>query len=118
LPAMAAPRTWRPLRRPRTRKRPTRRARSMLRSRRRPPALSSFHANDRVGSERMTSIGRVVDVVRYPVKLMAGLPIGSAHLGFHGIAGHRRFAFRRVGDNSGFPFLTASRFPELLTYQP
>jgi uncharacterized protein YcbX len=49
---------------------------------------------------------------------MAGAPTDSAHLGFHGIAGDRRFAFRRVGDNSGFPFLTASRFPELLTYQP
>src|SRR5439155_8227313 len=30
----------------------------------------------------------------------------------------RRFAFRRLGDSSGFPFLTAGRFPELLTYQP
>jgi len=49
---------------------------------------------------------------------MAGTPLPSAHLGLHGIAGDRRFAFRRVGDPSGFPFLTAGKFPALLTYQP
>lgn len=66
----------------------------------------------------MSVIGRVSELVRYPVKSMAGTPLESAHLGFHGIAGDRRFAFRRQGDSSGFPFLTAGRFPELLTYQP
>ncbi|MGZ7040340.1 MAG: MOSC domain-containing protein [Thermoanaerobaculia bacterium] len=66
----------------------------------------------------MTAIGRVCDLVRYPVKSMAGTPIQSAYLGLHGIAGDRRFAFRRIGDGGGFPFLTASRFPELLTYRP
>jgi uncharacterized protein YcbX len=49
---------------------------------------------------------------------MAGVPAESAHLGLHGLEGDRRFAFRRVGDSGGFPFLTASRFPELLTYRP
>ena len=66
----------------------------------------------------MTTIGRVSGLVRYPVKSMAGIPVASAHLGFHGFAGDRRFAFRRIGDGSGFPFLTAGRFPALLTYQP
>jgi uncharacterized protein YcbX len=66
----------------------------------------------------MTSIGRVREIFRYPVKSMAGAPISSAVLGFHGIAGDRRFAFRRRGDAGGFPWLTASRFPELLTYLP
>jgi uncharacterized protein len=66
----------------------------------------------------MTPIGRVCELARYPVKSMAGTPIESAVLGLHGIAGDRRFAFRRLGDNSGFPFLTAGRFPELLTYRP
>lgn len=64
------------------------------------------------------SIGRVSDVVRYPVKSMAGMPAQSAVLGLHGIAGDRRFAFRRTDDTSGFPFLTAGRFPALLTYRP
>jgi MOSC domain-containing protein len=62
-------------------------------------------------------IGRIREVVRYPVKSMAGTPLQSAHLGLHGIAGDRRFAFRRLDDAGGFPFLTAGRFPALVTYQ-
>jgi uncharacterized protein YcbX len=49
---------------------------------------------------------------------MAGTPLESAHLGWHGFAGDRRYAFRRVGDESGFPWLSASRLPALLLYQP
>jgi hypothetical protein len=49
---------------------------------------------------------------------MAGLPAESALLGWHGLDGDRRFAFRRVGDASGFPFLTASRLPQLILYHP
>jgi uncharacterized protein YcbX len=63
-------------------------------------------------------LGRVVELVRYPVKSMAGIPSESAFLGWHGLHGDRRFAFRRVGDKSGFPWLTASRLAELLLYQP
>lgn len=42
----------------------------------------------------------------------------SAFLGWYGLAGDRRFAFRRVGVDSGMPWLTASRLPELLLYHP
>lgn len=49
---------------------------------------------------------------------MAGVATESAFLGWHGLQGDRRFAFRRLNDNSGFPWLTASRLPELLLYQP
>ncbi len=49
---------------------------------------------------------------------MAGIATDSALLGRHGLDGDRRFAFRRVGDDSGFPWLTASRLPELLLYRP
>ena len=66
----------------------------------------------------MTVIGTVRELARYPVKSMAGTSVQSAYLGLHGVDGDRRFAFRRIGDNSGFPFLTAGRFPALLTYQP
>lgn len=66
----------------------------------------------------MSEVGRVVALVRYPVKSMAGVATESAVLGWHGLEGDRRFAFRRVGDYSGFPWLTASRLPELLLYQP
>src|SRR5687767_12313594 len=63
-------------------------------------------------------LGRVCELVRYPVKSMAGTATESAFLGWHGLNGDRRFAFRRLGDDSGFPWLTASRYPELLLYHP
>jgi uncharacterized protein YcbX len=49
---------------------------------------------------------------------MAGTATESARLGWHGLAGDRRFAFRRIGDDGGFPWLSASRLPELIRYQP
>src|SRR5215813_9692753 len=49
---------------------------------------------------------------------MAGIATDSAFLGWHGLQGDRRFAFRRLNDNSGFPWLSASRLPELLLYEP
>ena len=66
----------------------------------------------------ITNIGRVRELVRYPVKSMAGVATNPAFLGWHGLQGDRRFAFRRLSDNSGFPWLSASRLPELLLYQP
>lgn len=63
-------------------------------------------------------LGHVHELVRYPVKSMAGIPTDTAFLGWHGFHGDRRFAFRRLNDQSGFPWLTASRLPELLLYQP
>ena len=66
----------------------------------------------------MIQLGRVRELVRYPVKSMAGIAAESALLGWHGLNGDRRFAFRRIGDESGFPWLTASRHPALLLYHP
>lgn len=63
-------------------------------------------------------LGSVREIVRYPVKSMAGIAANSAVLGWHGLDGDRRFAFRRTGDASGMPWLTASRLPELLLYRP
>lgn len=63
-------------------------------------------------------LGRVRELVRYPVKSMAGVATESAFLGWHGLDGDRRFGFRRLGDDSGFPWLTASRTPELLLFHP
>ena len=63
-------------------------------------------------------IGHIHELVRYPVKSMAGIPTQSAYLGWHGLNGDRRFAFRRLNDTGGFPWLSASRLPELLMYQP
>lgn len=70
-------------------------------------------------SDRMViQLGHVCELVRYPVKSMAGTATESAFLGWHGLDGDRRFAFRRLGDDSGFPWLSASRLAELLLYQP
>jgi len=66
----------------------------------------------------MHDLGRIHELSRYPVKSMAGVPTDSAFLGWHGLDGDRRFAFRRLGDHSGFPWLSASRFPELILYHP
>jgi uncharacterized protein YcbX len=66
----------------------------------------------------MIHVGHVHEITRYPIKSMAGVPAGSAILGWHGLAGDRRFAFRRMGDDSAFPWLSASRLPELVLYQP
>jgi len=66
----------------------------------------------------MNELGHVCELVRYPVKSMAGTITESAFLGWHGLDGDRRFAFRRMGDDSGFPWLSATRVAELLLYHP
>lgn len=63
-------------------------------------------------------IGQIKSIFRYPVKSMAGVQLDRAVLGWHGLNGDRRFAFRRLADQSGFPWLTASRLPELILYKP
>jgi len=62
--------------------------------------------------------GRVSAIFRYPVKSMAGESLDTARLGWHGIEGDRRLAFRRLPDKSEFPWLTASKLPQLLLYKP
>jgi uncharacterized protein YcbX len=63
-------------------------------------------------------IGQVEAIFRYPVKSMGGERVDSAELGWHGIDGDRRLAFRRIGDRSGFPWLTASKLPDLVMFSP
>lgn len=63
-------------------------------------------------------LGHVREIVRYPIKSMAGIATESAVLGWHGFEGDRRFAFRRMDADGGFPWLTASRLNELVLYQP
>src|SRR6516225_9013429 len=63
-------------------------------------------------------IGQVEAIFRYPVKSMAGERVEVAHLGWHGIDGDRRLALRRTEERSGFPWLTASKLPDLLLFAP
>jgi uncharacterized protein YcbX len=66
----------------------------------------------------LIEIGHVEAIFRYPVKSMAGERLEAAHLGWHGLEGDRRLAFRRVDDRSGMPWLTASKLPSLLLFRP
>jgi len=63
-------------------------------------------------------LGRISAIYRYPVKSMAGESLEVARLGWHGIEGDRRLAFRRMTDKSEFPWLSASKLPQLLLYKP
>ena len=63
-------------------------------------------------------VGEVEALFRYPVKSMSGEILEEAELGWHGIDGDRRLAFRRVNDRGGFPWLTASKLPELILFAP
>ena len=65
-----------------------------------------------------SELGKISFLFRHPVKSMAALRLDAATLGWHGVEGDRRFAVRRLADLGGFPWLTASRLPELLLYQP
>jgi uncharacterized protein len=63
--------------------------------------------------------GRVVALWRYPVKSMAAEPLESADVGWHGVAGDRRWAFvQEELVRSGFPWLTIRERAEMWHYEP
>src|SRR5438876_5554279 len=63
-------------------------------------------------------IGHVEAIFQYPVKSMGGERLEVAQMGWHGLNGDRRLAFRRIDDRSGFPWLTASKLLDLLRFAP
>jgi uncharacterized protein YcbX len=63
-------------------------------------------------------IGQVEAIFRYPVKSMGGERLEAANLGWHGLDGDRRLAFRRMKDRGEFPWLTATKLPDLLLFAP
>jgi len=63
-------------------------------------------------------IGEVEAIFRYPVKSMRGESLASATLGWHGLEGDRRLAFRRTGERGAFPWLSAGRLPDLVAFTP
>jgi uncharacterized protein YcbX len=66
----------------------------------------------------LIEIGHVEAIFRYPVKSMRGERLEVAKLGWHGLDGDRRLAFRRINDHSGFPWLTAGKLPGLVLFDP
>jgi uncharacterized protein YcbX len=65
-----------------------------------------------------TKIGEVEALFRYPLKSGSGELLDVADLGWHGLDGDRRLAFRRVEDRGGFPWLQASKLPDLVLFAP
>jgi hypothetical protein len=63
-------------------------------------------------------VGQVEALFRYPVKSMRGESLATAMLGWSGIEGDRRLALRRLGQRGDFPWLTASKLPELVMFTP
>jgi MOSC domain-containing protein len=67
----------------------------------------------------MTVVGRVSALWRYPVKSMYGEELDGAEISWNGLAGDRRWAFVRDGqERNGFPWLTMRELPELALYRP
>ncbi len=63
-------------------------------------------------------VGVIAALYRYPVKSMGGEEVDAAALGWHGLDGDRRLAFRRTTERGGFPWLTASKLPEMILFAP
>ncbi|MEP6732377.1 MAG: MOSC domain-containing protein [bacterium] len=63
-------------------------------------------------------IGKVEAIFRYPVKSMAGERLEAANVGWDGIDGDRRLALRRTQVRSNFPWLSASKLPDLILFTP
>src|SRR5262249_16217749 len=68
--------------------------------------------------EMLIEIGKIEAIFRYPVKSMRGKSLAAATLGWHGLDGDRRFAFRRLDERGDFPWLSASRLPDLVLFTP
>src|SRR5579859_4983132 len=81
-------------------------------------ASGEEHLRRGPGSSMAIEIGHVEAIFRYPVKSMAGERLEVANLGWHGLDGDRRLAFRRIDDRSGFPWLSASKLPDLVLFTP
>src|SRR5579884_1200330 len=82
-----------------------------------PPQVSTrIHGYDK--EAMAVEIGHVEAIFRYPVKSMRGERLETAELGWHGLEGDRRLAFRRLEDRGGFPWLTASKLPGLILFTP
>jgi hypothetical protein len=64
-------------------------------------------------------VGRVAALWRYPVKSMAPEALERVEVGWHGVAGDRRWCFVRAEqERNGFPWLTIRERPELARHQP
>jgi uncharacterized protein len=61
--------------------------------------------------------GRVLDIVRYPVKSMAGERVSVAEIDWQGIEGDRQYGLVRRSNATRFPWFTARDFSDLVLYR-
>ena len=66
----------------------------------------------------MSVVGVVHSLWRYPVKSMRGEELAEAFVGFGGLRGDRRFAFRTSANPDEFPYFTARDERQMLRYRP
>ena len=69
-------------------------------------------------SSGLIEVGQVEVIFRNPVKSLGGERLEVTNLGWYGLEGDRRLAFRRIDDRNGFPWLTANKLPDLLLFAP
>jgi uncharacterized protein YcbX len=62
-------------------------------------------------------LGRVLEIVRYPVKSMAGERMPVAEMDWQGLEGDRQYGFVRRSNTTRFPWLTARDFSGLVLYR-
>ncbi|MDQ6623302.1 MAG: MOSC domain-containing protein [Verrucomicrobiota bacterium] len=67
---------------------------------------------------RVSAIGTVQSLWRYPVKSMRGQELESVFVGFGGVAGDRRFAFTSTAARADFPYFTARQQAAMLKFVP
>ncbi len=64
-------------------------------------------------------VGHVVGLWRYPVKSMAAEALQEVEVSWNGLAGDRRWAFVRAGEQgNSFPWLTIRQRPDMTGYLP
>lgn len=63
------------------------------------------------------TLGKILELNLYPVKSMQGISVKEADCYWYGLNGDRKYAFVQENKHSGFPWLTAREYPELLLYK-
>ena len=66
----------------------------------------------------MSIVGVVDSLWRYPVKSMRGEQLREVFVGFGGLRGDRRFAFRSSANREDFPYFTGRDERQMLRYSP
>jgi hypothetical protein len=67
--------------------------------------------------DRMSVVGKIDSLWRYPVKSMRGEELDAAFVGFSGVYGDRVYALRSSAAPKGFPYYTGREQQQMLRYR-